>query len=166
MKVRDDHLYHGAALIQIAEDDQFTAINSLRIKNKIVGSAYKVNDQIAVYFKYAGNATGSHHEFVFTFHSDHIKVIRAIAAANERTFIVLVCVDAREICAITADELATMIAARQKAKGSMEDQYTVLVTAPKGKGLRVYMNHPGTKGTLLGKELIISRSSFPGVLFG
>ncbi|GAA0711953.1 hypothetical protein [Dokdonella soli] len=166
MKVRDDHLYHGAALIQIAEDEQFTAINSLRIKNQIVSSAYKINDQIAVYFKYAGAAHGASDEFVFTFHSDHIKTIRAIAATNERTFVALVCVEAREICAIIADQLASMIAARQKAKGGTEDQYTVLVTAPKGKGLRVYMNHPGTKATILGKPVIVSRSSFPSVLFG
>ena len=29
MKIRDDHMFHGAALIQIAEHPRFTAINSL-----------------------------------------------------------------------------------------------------------------------------------------
>jgi hypothetical protein len=29
MKIADDHLYHGAALLQIAEHAQFTAINRL-----------------------------------------------------------------------------------------------------------------------------------------
>lgn len=34
MKIHDDHLYHGAALTQIAEDDQFTAINALKLGGK------------------------------------------------------------------------------------------------------------------------------------
>ncbi len=31
MTIHDDHMYHGAALIQIAEHPQFTAINSLKL---------------------------------------------------------------------------------------------------------------------------------------
>jgi hypothetical protein len=165
MKIRDDHMYHGAALIQIAEDQNFTAINSLRVKNKIVRSAYKVNDHIAVYFKHAVNTTPRFKEFVFTFTTEHIKAIQALATAHEKTFIALVCVKAREICAITADQLNTLIAARKKAKGGAEDQYTVLVTAPAGKSLRVYMNHPGVRKTILGDPVIVSRNAFPTDLF-
>ena len=32
MNIKDDHFYHGAALIQIAEDKRFTAINALKVK--------------------------------------------------------------------------------------------------------------------------------------
>jgi len=85
----------------------------------------------------------------------------------KKTFIAMVCVEAREICTISANQLAVMIAARHKEKGGREDQCTVLilVTAPKAKGLRVYMNQPGINATVLGKELIVNKNSFPSVLF-
>jgi len=34
LKLDDNHLYHGGALIQIAEHDKFTAINVLKIGQK------------------------------------------------------------------------------------------------------------------------------------
>ena len=34
MKVEDKHLYHGAAVMQIAEDENFTAINPLQLNLK------------------------------------------------------------------------------------------------------------------------------------
>jgi len=42
MKIADDHLYHGAALLQIAEHAQFTAINRLTT-TKRPGSRWKHN---------------------------------------------------------------------------------------------------------------------------
>jgi len=158
-------MYHGAALIQIAEDENFTAINSIRVGGQIVRAAYKVNDRIAVYLKHATKPVGRFKEFIFTFTSDHIRTIRALAASNDKTFIALVCVSAREVCLITADQLNVLITERQKAFGGREDQYTILVTAPANKGLRVYVNAPGRKKVMLGKELIISRSAFPAELF-
>lgn len=165
MKIRDDHLYHGAALIQIAEDHRFTAINALKIGAKVINSAYKINDHIAVYFKYAVKPHGKYKEYVFTFRSDHLLHLRKIAAANESAFIAMICVDAREVCVITVDQLHDLINRRQKANGGPEDQYTVLVTAQAGKSLRVYANHPGKKGTILGKQLVVSRNAFPSALF-
>lgn len=165
MKIDDDHLYHGAALIQIAEDKNFTAINSMRVKNQTVRAAYKVNDHIAVYIKHAVTPTSKFKEFVFTFSSSNIKTIRAIAAAHEKSYIALVCVRAREVCLISVDQLNALMDARRKAKGAIEDQYTVLVTAPPGKSLRVYVNEPGRRKTILGNSLIVSRSAFPSDLF-
>lgn len=165
MKIRDDHMYQGAALIQIAEDQNFTAINSLRVKNKIVRSAYKVNDHIAVYFKHAVSTTPRFKEFVFTFTIENIKTIHALAATHEKTFIAMVCVKAREICVISVAQLDALFAARKKAKGVTEDQYTVLVTAPTGKSLRLYMNQPGVRKTVLGDPIIVSRNAFPDSLF-
>lgn len=165
MKIHDDHMYHGAALIQIAEHAQFTAINSLTLKNKIIPSAYKINNHLAVYLKYAVEAHDPYNEYVFTFKLQHLKTIRAIAAGLDRMVIALVCVKDREVCAITADDLSAMISERQKAYGGQEDQYTLLVTAEKGKSLRAYMNEPGTKGKSLKKQ-IISRNAFPSIVFG
>ena len=53
MKIQDEHFYHGAVLNQIAEHEQFTAINALTVYGKKVKGAYKVNNDIAVYLKYA-----------------------------------------------------------------------------------------------------------------
>lgn len=78
----------------------------------------------------------------------------------------MICVDAREVCVMTVDELHDLIDRRQKANGGPEDQYTVLVTAQAGKSLRVYLNQPGKKGTILGKAIVVTRNAFPDVLFG
>jgi len=166
VKIDNDHLYHGAALIQIAEHPQFTAINSLKVKGEVVRAAYKINDHIAVYLKYAAKTHGRFKEYVFTFHSDHLETIEALADANPETFIVLVCVKGRHICCIEASELSELIESRKEAAQTEEDTYTVLVTMPSGKSMRVYMNQPGQRKTMLGKPLIVSRSAFPNVLFG
>lgn len=166
MKIQDEHLYHGAALIQIAENANFTAINALRIGSEVVSSAYKINDHIAVYFKYAVSPHGSYKEYGFTFTSDHVTLLRRVAVVNGSAFIALVCVGAREVCVITVDQLAELIARRQKANGGQEDQYTLLVTAEAGKSLRVYVNHPGKKRKILGKPIVVSRKAFPNSVFG
>lgn len=166
MRIADDHMYHGAALIQIAEHESFTAINEIKIKNKRERSAYRINVDTAILVKHATTMTTAHSECVFTFNANHIKVLRTLAALHEKAFIVLVCVPVKEICAITVDQLNAMITARKKAAGGDEDQYTVLVTAEAGKSLRVYMNQPGVKNTILGKELVIPRKAFPDVIFG
>jgi hypothetical protein len=165
MKIRDAHMYHGAALIQIAEHPQFTAINSVRVGKRVVNSAYKINDHIAVYFKYACSPVGPSDEYKFTFQSDHIACIRALAGSHDVAHVALVCVDAREICVITADELAQMVQARQRARGGRENQYVVNVTAEDGKRLRAYMDYPGRRNTALGQPLVRSRKAFPEVLF-
>lgn len=165
MHIHDDHMFHGAALIQIAEQPQFTAINSLRVGGVRVPVAYKVNDEIALYLKYASKPTATYKEYIFTFTIEHLGTLAQIKAANPKTFVALVCVKEREICCISYDELMSLVARRKAKKGADEDQYTVLVTAPKGKGLRVYMNLPGQRGTILGKALIVARKAFPALLF-
>ena len=89
-----------------------------------------------------------------------------IAVINPRTFVVLVCVKERDICCISYEQLQDLIAQRKTAKGGPEDQYSILVTAPKGKRLRVYVNAPGVRKKRLGKEIVISRSAFPSIIFG
>lgn len=164
VKIRDDHMYHGSALIQIAEHSSFTAINSLKIGRRVISMAYMINDDAAVYLKYASKPNKTLGEYQFTFLVDHLKDLSDIAKRHDKVFVVLVCVADREICYIEYSQLAAMIAARKAAKGSDEEQYTVLVTAPKGKGLRIYMNAPGKKNTTLGST-IVSRNGFPDVIF-
>lgn len=165
MNIDDDHMYHGAALIQIAESPQFTAINALKLGKEVVRVAYRINDDIAVYFKYATKPNAAYGEYVFTFTKDHLAELAAIAASAPKTFIALVCVKDREICCISHSTLADLAARREKAAGHPEDTLTVLVTAPENKSLRVYVNAPGKKGSILGKAVIVSRSAFPKIVF-
>jgi len=166
MKIHDDHLYHGAALTQIAEHLQFTAINALKVNGKQIHVAYRINNDISVYLKYATKPTPRFQEYIFTFTADHIKELAQIAQATPKTFIALVCVKDREVCCLPYSELLKLVARREKALGSPEDAHTILVTAPKGKSLRVYVNAPGKKKTILGKELVVSRNAFPDGIFG
>jgi hypothetical protein len=165
MKIDDDHMYHGAALIQIAEHPQFTAINSLKGKLADYKNAYRINSDIAVYLKYAGKPNKAHHEYVFTFNRANLAELDAIARVNGKTFLALVCVDAREVCTLPYNELQTLITRRRNAAGKVEDQYTLLVTAQKNEKLHVYVNAPNTKNKKLKRDIIVSRNSFPSDLF-
>ncbi len=165
MKIDKDHMYHGAALIQIAEHPQFTAINAFNFANRGRSrSAYRINDSIGVYLKYAVAPTPSHGEYVFTFNSEHLSELARLAGVAKGLFVALVCVKARQICCLRYDELNSLIAARKHAKGEDESQYQVLVVAPDGKGFRVYANRPGVKNKAIGK-MRVNRSAFPDILF-
>lgn len=165
MKIDDDHLFHGAALIQIAEDPHFTAINTLQYKGKSCKVAYRINDTIAVYLKYASTPLKSTNEFQFVFTTSQLRELEGIAQVEEKLFLALVCVKDREICGIPYSLLLDLIARRRAAKGSRESQYSLLVTVEQGKSLRVYVNEPGRRMQILGKPLVVSRNAFPAVLF-
>ena len=165
MKVHDDHLYHGAALIQIAEHPQFTSINSLKLKGRALRSAYEINDGIGVYLKYAGRPTQSHREYLFTFTKDHLQELLDIHKKLDALFLALVCVKDREICCLSYSELCELIKRRKTAIKTTEDQYAVLVTMPKRKSMRVYVNAPHVKNKMLGKPMIVNRNEFPAKVF-
>ena len=165
MKINDNHLYHGAALMQIAEHPQFTAINAFKRKGAISRSAFKVNDDIGIYLKYASQPKKPFREYVFTFGENHLGELKALKSKCSRAFLALVCVEVREICCLTYSELLQLLDARRKAKGASEAQYTILVTALAGKSFRVYMNAPGRRKVRLGDAIIIARNTFPKVIF-
>jgi hypothetical protein len=165
MKIHDDHLYHGAALIQIAEHPQFTAINSWTIQDNPLRSGYKINNHIGIYLKYCVSPTERYEEYAFSFNSQHLDDLRIMKAQVKKLFLVMVCIKVREICCIEYDELMVMITNRHDKKGEQEDQYVVKVTIPKGQSMRVYMDVPGKKKIYLGKPMIVSRKAFPDLLF-
>ena len=165
MKIDDDHMYHGAALIQIAEDPQFTAINSFKLAAGVSRSGYRINDDIGVYLKYASKYTPAYREYGFTFRKQHLAELAEIAKVSTKVFAALVCVKARQICCLGYSDLVRMVDARKAKKGSAEDQYVVLVTLPAGKSFRVYVNAPGVRKTMLGHPLIVNRNDFPSVIF-
>lgn len=165
MKIQDEHLYHGAALTQIAEHPQFTAINSLVIGGKKFSRAFKVNDSISVYLKYATLPTDSHREYIFNFKKQNLNELKNIQDSVGDPYIALSCIEDREICCVTWSALRDLLLRRKIILGHKEDQYTVLVTLKKGQAFRVNINQPGRRNLYLGKPIIVDRSRFPAVLF-
>lgn len=166
MHVDDDHMFHGAGLIQIAEDPQFTAINSFNLgKNRVSRSTFLINSDIGVFFKYASKPKPPHGEYQFHFNEENRDELDAISKKALKTFVGLVCIEAREICCLRLAQLRRLIALRRDSKGEDEVVCSVMTTLEKGKGFRVYVNAPGVKNKYLGKKLIIRRNAFPSRLF-
>jgi hypothetical protein len=165
MTIHDDHMYHGAALIQIAEHPSFTAINSLRTAAGVFHNAYRINQDIAVYLKYASKPTQAFDEYQFTFTKEHLEELEAITSVSLELFVVLVCIQDRQICSLKYSQLLELVEYRRKSKKEDEDQYVVLATLPKGKAFRVYVNAAGVKKKYTGKQLIVARNAFPGLIF-
>ena len=160
-----EHEYIGAALMQIAEHEQFTAINSMQIKGAKINNAFKINNNIGLLCKYASEPN-SGGEYLFTFQEDHLDAIHKIAKHNDHAYFALVCIEDAEICCLSIEDLNTLIDYRKKSAGRDEDVYQILVTAEQGKSLRAYVNAAGKKSTIAGKKITVARNAFPNVLFG
>ncbi len=65
---------------------------------------------------------------------------------------------------ISYGQLMQMVRLRKEMRTEDEDQYQILVTAPPNKQFRVYINHPGRKGVMIGQQLV-PRNAFPELLF-
>lgn len=166
MKIRTEHQNLGAALMHIAENDNFTAINPLRLRGQKVNNAFLINTDTCLFLKYSQAPKGSAQEYKFTFSSDVLDSIELSAEHYKKIFVGLVCVEDQAVCCIDFDQMTEMLHARiRSAGGEEEDAYQVLVTAPENKSLRAYTNASGRKGVVAGKERIISRNRFPGCLF-
>lgn len=164
MKINDDHMYHGAALTQIAEHPTFKAVNAFWLNGKKSQAAFRVNDGTGIFVKYASAPHGTAREYVFTFSNDHLGELATLREHCTQVFVVLVCIKIKEICVISYGQLTELIRLRKKTKGGDEDQYQILVTAPANKQFRVYVNRPGTKGIIMGTQLV-RRNAFPEMLF-
>lgn len=164
MKIRLEQQNIGAAVMQIAEHQNFTAINRLKVGGDLINNGFLINGDIAVLCKYASEPNGSN-EYIFNFNSDHMENIAKIQKGKHRLFLALVCVEDGEICCLSEAEFDTLIANRKKSAGADEDQYQILVTAPKGASLRAYVNAAGKKGKTAGKMLTVARNAFPQTIF-
>jgi hypothetical protein len=165
MKINDDHLYHGAALTQIAEHPQFTAINAVRVGGGISQSAFRINDSIGVYLKYASEPKPPAEDYIFTFTKANKDELAKIATQSDKLFVALVCIDDRQICCLEYSELQAWFQKRQHALGKNEDRSTILVKLPKGKEFRVNMNQPRRRKVYLADPQLVPRNRFPNALF-
>ena len=66
MKIRLEHQNIGAAVMQIAEHPNFTAINSLKVEGNPINNGFLINGDIAVLCKYASEPNGLG-EYTFSF---------------------------------------------------------------------------------------------------
>lgn len=164
MHINDDHMFHGAALTQIAEHPAFTAINAFKDHGDKSRCAFRINDGIGTYIKYASEPKGKYGEYIFTFQQAHLEEFQRLREKSGKAFAVLVCIKDKEICVLSADQLNSLIAIREKKYGGPEDQYQIIVTAEANKQFRVYVNSPGVKGKKLG-EIKVKRKAFPDALF-
>ena len=166
MEIRDRHMYHGAAFAQIAEHEQFTAINRVNLRGGSSQGAFLVNDSIGVYLKHAREPTSPPEDYVFTFAQEHKDDLAELNEKCTKTFVVLVCVEDKHICCIPYSTFLGLVQQRIEARGEEEDQSTILLGLPAGGSFRVDMNRPYTKGEyLLEEPVIIPRNHFPRVLF-
>lgn len=162
MHIDDDHMYHGAALTQIAEHPQFKAINAFHHLD--ARGAFQINNNVGVYIKHAQKVTPTYKEYVFTFTAKNLSDIENLKDLDHKVFVVLVCIKDREICSLTYAQFKKLLSDREDAFGESESQYQILVTAHPGQKFRVYVNHPGKKKTCLG-QIRVSRSAFPATIF-
>ena len=149
MHINDEHLYHGAALTQIAEHPNFTAINA-----SVNGAGVK----------YASEPNKSYGEYVFTFRTDHLADLDELETRCPNVLAIFVCVQDRVICALSLHDLRQHISRRRTARGAPEPHYQLLVTAPAGQQLRGYMNQPGKRKVALPEQLV-ARNGFPDIIF-
>lgn len=166
MKIDDDHMYHGAALTQVAEDPHFTAINAVNLDGRLAENSFRINDGIGLHVKYSSTKPiGSYKEYQFAFTQDHLSHLEKLQTVTGKVFIALVCVKAREICCISFESLRELIQRRKVARGGAEAQYVLPVTLAPGGRFRVYINKPGVRGTILGDAMTVPRNAFPRRLF-
>ncbi len=164
MKIRLEHQNIGAAVMQIAEHEQFTAINALKLNNKPISNAFLINSHVAVLCKYATEPNGNG-EYVFTFTEDQLKTLESLLPRHDNLFFGLVCVEVGDICCLTKAEFEELLGYRKNSAGKAESQYAILVTAKAGARFRVFVNAAGKKGKIAGKQLTVARKAFPNAVF-
>ena len=168
MKICDDHMCLGAALIQVAEHARFTSINSLSLPSgEALQNLFLVNKKAALYLKYSRVVRQSYDEHPFSFSRERIRDLYSVAAAkrSRKLWLGLVCLgDTREICCLDVSDLASMVTAAELAGAPDDAQVTVLVRARKGRWLHVYLNDPVKNAAIVG-DLRIPRNAFPDRLF-
>lgn len=113
MTIDKEDKYYGAALIQIAEYEQFTAINSFRPLGKPSRCSFVINADIGIYLRYRSEVNPTRHsEFSFHFNGSNLEDLEELDRRSGRVFIGLICDEAREVCCIPYAKLLDLITER------------------------------------------------------
>ena len=161
MPTGDQQLYHGFALAQIAEDDQFTAINSCLVDGEKSRSAFKINNDIVVYLKYATDPQRNLSEYQFTFSRENLAELSGVSDAGNRVYLALVCGEDRVVCCFPHERLVQMIGERRRQSEQDEDQYIVLVTAEPHQSIACVYECAGTETQLPRESYTCGTGRFP-----
>jgi hypothetical protein len=172
MYIDDDHYYYGAAIIQIAEDESFTAINDYQENDEAVECAYRVNGDIGLHLGYRTKVVQTYkedkkpvNEYHFAYDDNSLRLLDRMSKRYKKLFLGLVCVPDRQICCLAFAELEELITARRQAKGNVESRYTIHVALPKGREFRVFVNPPREKNKFLEPRIKIAQKAFPTRIF-
>lgn len=164
MQINDDHMYHGAALTQIAEHGNGTAISPCVFKGKVSRCAFWISRNTAVYLKYRTEPEGRFEQYSFKFSQRNLSELRTLAKQAKRLFLGLICVADREICCLLYDDFRRLIALRKQQVGGAEEEYRISAALPGRSKFRIWIDEPGKRGVYL-EELRIARGDFPQRLF-
>ena len=98
-KIVDRHKYHGSALIQIAEHDEFTSINRIELPGVGFGSAFSVNEEIGIFLKYATTPSNTEPlEYAFRFSKENMDGIKVLKEdLGDAYALLIISDDARDI---------------------------------------------------------------------
>jgi hypothetical protein len=144
MKIKDQHVYHGAALAQIVEFESFKALNKVDEKY----GHYLVNTNRRLVLKYA--TAGQ--PWKFTFSVEDLQILAEdVDLKRVSVFVVLVCAH-ETVCVLTSDQFMSVIDIYDPR------QQAVSVHFPAGGGMRV----DGSLGRL---RSVVPHTAFPEVIF-
>lgn len=144
---------------------QFTSISAVRAAGDQSQSAFRINETIGVYLKYATDPKPLNADYVFRFTNPNKDELRSLDGLCEDVYIAMVCVQDRHICCISYGELAAWFKKHEEALGHDEDTSTLLVHLPPGQNFQCNMNMPSRR-TYLDQPQLVPRNRFPNVLFG
>lgn len=149
MKIIDRHQAHGAALVQIIEDDAFTALNKVTDhQGRHKQGHYQVNNDCRLLIKKANDNGG---KWRFTLTTNDLPVIAQDLDHGHRFFLCLVC-DGETVCLLNENDL------REVVDLDSGTSRTIVVHTPARKSMRVH----GSDGDLDRK---VPHSDFPNAIF-
>lgn len=144
MKIQQQDLFHGAALMQVVEDPRFKALN--KAADGKYGH-YVLNNNSRLFVKFT---TGNGPDYRFNLSVADVAAIKKDQSDGHRVYLVLVCGD-ETICALPADDV--WIVAESHPNGNQQ----VWVRAETGKSMRF-----GRGQSQLNRA--IAHNSFPTVV--
>ena len=145
MKIQEQDIYHGPALMQIVEHESFKALN--RVDKKY--GHYLVNTDVKLWFKYSTN-DGT--VWTFTFQLGDLVALKEDLALKGATHVVLAC-GHHSICCLSAEEVSKLIDTE-----ASEPQW-VKIEAPPKRQMRV-------TGSLSKKNAtLVPHNKFPNCIF-
>jgi hypothetical protein len=145
VKIQEQNIYHGSALMQIVEHPSFKALN----KADGQYGHYQVNTKVRLWVKYSSAEQGP---WVFTFHATELAGFRNDQATEFRVFIALIC-GHHTICGLSEEEIDALVDVKST------NRQWIKVDAPDGKQMRV------TGSTMQKNPILVAHNRFPNFLF-